>query len=143
MWPNIAKMIGREDLIDHPKFMNGDLRVENIQELEKIFQDWLNTKTRQEIFEAVQIARVPGSPILEPTEVMGNEQFISRKYFQEIRHEVNGNISITGDPFKMPGNEETNISEPPQLGQHTDQVLKKLTGLTDQEVSYLRQLGIV
>ena len=143
MWPNIAKMIGREDLIDHPKFMNGDLRVENIQELEKIFQDWLNTKTRQEIFEAVQIARVPGSPILEPTEVMGNEQFISRKYFQEIRHEVKGNISITGDPFKMPGNEETNISEPPQLGQHTDQVLKKLTGLTDQEVSHLRQSGIL
>ena len=143
MWPNIAKMIGREDLIDHPKFMNGDLRIENIQELEKIFQDWLNTKTRQEIFEAVQIARVPGSPILEPTEVMGNEQFISRKYFQEIRHEVKGNISITGDPFKMPGNEETNISEPPQLGQHTDQVLKKLTGLTDQEVSHLRQSGIL
>ena len=39
MWPNIAKMIGREDLLDDIKFSTADNRMMNRAELEKIFQE--------------------------------------------------------------------------------------------------------
>ena len=143
MWPNIAKMIGREDLIDHPNFKDGDLRTENVKELEAIFQGWLDTKTRQEIFEAVQFAAVPGSPILQPEEVLKNEQFLARGYFQEVPHDIQGHISITGNPFRLPGNIENPISAAPKLGEHTKQVLTRLANLTEDQISNLRKSGIV
>ena len=101
MWPNIARMIGREDLLSNPLFDDADKRTSNRLELEAIFQSWLNDRTRQEIFEAVQEAGVPGSPILRSDEVMQNKQFLERNYFTLVDHPQQGPIKLTGDPFRL------------------------------------------
>ena len=62
MWPNIAKMINREDLMADPKYNDTIKRSENREKLEAIFQAWVDDKTREEIFQAVQAAGVPRRP---------------------------------------------------------------------------------
>ena len=52
MWPNIAKMISREDLMVNPKYNDTLKRSENREDLEAIFQSWLDERTREEIFQA-------------------------------------------------------------------------------------------
>ena len=43
-------MIGRDDLITHPDYIDSDKRLENRKSLETIFQSWLDQHTREEIF---------------------------------------------------------------------------------------------
>lgn len=143
MWPNIARMIGREDLLSNPLFDDADKRTSNRLELEAIFQSWLNDRTRQEIFEAVQEAGVPGSPILRSDEVMQNKQFLERNYFTLVDHPQQGPIKLTGDPFRLSAVDEKPLKPAPLLGEHTDQVLKKMVGLDDNQITSLREREIV
>lgn len=142
MWPNIAKMIGREDLLDDIKFSTADNRTMNRAELEKIFQDWLNRRTRKEIFEAVQEAGIPGSPILSSDEVIENEQFKARGYFAEVDHPVSGRLKYTGDPFRLTGTPMKNLSPAPMLGQHTEEILRDHVGLNAKSIASLKAKGI-
>ena len=143
MWPNIARMIDREDLISNPLFENSDKRTANRIELESIFQGWLNERTRQEIFEAIQEAGIPGSPILRSDEVMENEQFLNREYFTLVDHPQQGQIKLTGDPFRLSAVDKMPLRPAPLLGEHTEQVLTETIGIDTNQVMSLRERGIV
>lgn len=143
MWPNIARMIGREDLLDDIKFNTADRRMMNRTELEEIFQDWLNKRTRKEIFKAVQEAGVPGSPILLSEEVIENEQFNARSYFTEVAHPVSGRLKYTGDPFRLTGTPVKNLFPAPALGQHTGDILRDHVGLGTKSIASLRAKSII
>jgi CoA:oxalate CoA-transferase len=58
-------------------------------------------------------------------------------------HPVAGRVTMVGVPVKFsetPGK----VREPtPLLGQHTDQVLREYLGLPNQEITALRQAGVV
>ena len=143
MWPNIAKMINREDLMTHPKYDDTIKRSENKDELEAIFQAWLNDKTREEIFKAVQAAGVPGSPILQPEEVHKNVQFIARDFFQDVTHPNGQTLRMTGDPFRLSNTAKSQIEPAPTLGQNTTQVLQNLLHMSNDEIEALTTEKII
>ena len=143
MWPNIAKMINREDLMTHPKYDDTIKRSENKEELEAIFQTWLNDKTREEIFQAVQAAGVPGSPILQPEEVHENEQFIARGFFQNVTHPTGQTLRMTGDPFRLSNTSTSPIEPAPTLGQNTNQVLQSLLKISNEEIEIMTTEKII
>jgi len=143
MWPNVAKMINREDLMTHPKYDDTIKRSENKDELEAIFQAWLNDKTREEIFKAVQAAGVPGSPILQPEEVHKNEQFIARDFFQDVTHPNGQTLRMTGDPFRLSNTANSQIEPAPTLGQNTTQVLQNILHISNDEIEALTTEKII
>ena len=143
MWPNIAKMINREDLMGNPKYEDTIKRSENREELEAIFQAWLDDKTREEIFRAVQAAGVPGSPILRPEEVHKNEQFHERGFFQNVDHPNGQTLRMTGDPFRFSNAPASPLKAAPKLGQNTSEVLRKLLDFSDEQMEMLAMENII
>ncbi|MDC0035825.1 CoA transferase [Chloroflexi bacterium] len=143
MWPNIAKMISREDLTVHPSYDNTTKRSDNREQLEAIFQTWLDKRTREEIFQAAQKAGVPGSPILEPEEVHKNEQFIARGFFQNVDHANGQKLRMTGDPFRFSNAPAFPITAAPTLGQDTKEILQRLLKLPVHEIDILKAENII
>lgn len=143
MWPNIAKMISREDLTVHPSYDNTTKRSENREQLEAIFQTWLDKRTREEIFQAAQKAGVPGSPILEPEEVHKNEQFIARGFFQNVDHANGQKLRMTGDPFRFSNAPAFPITGAPTLGQDTKEIFQRLLKLPVHEIDILKAENII
>ncbi|HIA75991.1 MAG TPA: CoA transferase [Dehalococcoidia bacterium] len=143
MWPNIAKMINREDLMVDPKYNDTIKRSENREKLEAIFQAWVDDKTREEIFQAVQAAGVPGSPILRPEEVHKNEQFQERGFFQNVGHPNGQTLRMTGDPFRFSNAPTSSIKAAPKLSQNTNEVLRKLLELSDAQIEMLAMENII
>ena len=123
MWPNIARMIEKPELMDDPRFGTPDLRVENRIELEAIFQEWLDRHTRAEDFKATNEAGIPGGPLLSPPEVMADQHFQERGFFQELEHPDHGTLSYPGAPFGLSDVESTDGRTAPALGEHTVEVL--------------------
>ena len=103
----------------------------------------MNERTRQEIFEAIQEAGIPGSPILRSDEVMENEQFLNREYFTLVDHPQQGQIKLTGDPFRLSAVDKMPLRPAPLLGEHTEQVLTETIGIDTNQVMSLRERGIV
>ena len=143
MWPNIAKMISREDLMVNPKYNDTLKRSENREDLEAIFQSWLDERTREEIFQAVQEAGVPGSPILQPEEVHKNKQFIARDFFQNVDLPNGNNLRMTGDPFRFSNVPQSPITTAPEQGQDTKVILQQLLKLTSPEIDILKTENII
>jgi CoA:oxalate CoA-transferase len=48
-----------------------------------------------------------------------------------------------GSPFHVAGASLPNAAAPPRLGQHTDEVLAQLAGLSASELANLRKSGII
>lgn len=144
MWPNLARMIGKPELMDNPRFLTADDRTERRLELEAIFQQWFDAHTRQEIFEAGQQEGLPCAPIMEINESMNIEQFKARGYFRDITHPDAGTLTYTGMPFLLSDVlREDNDQPAPRLGQHNAEVYGSLLGLGENEMATLHQQGVI
>ena len=53
-----------------------------------------------------------------------------------------GDYQIIGCPIKFEGN-DTQVTRPPLLGEHTEEALTSLLGMTAEEVADLREGGVV
>ena len=63
--------------------------------------------------------------------------------FVEVKHPTAGSFKVVNTPVKLsrtPGKIE---SASPDLGEHTEECLKELLGMTSEEVAKLRKSGIV
>ncbi len=142
LWPNIAGMVGRPELVEDPRFSDPDGRRKHHAELEAIFQAWLDERTRSEVFRAAAEAGLPGGPVFTASEVLENEHFKIRDYFQEIEHPEFGPLTYTGVPFKLPGASASSPQRAPDLGQHTVEVLSGVLGTADTDIADLHGAGV-
>ncbi len=144
MWPQLARMIDRPDLIDDPRFRTSDDRTTRRLELEGIFQAWFDDHTRAEIFAAGQREGLPCAPILDVSESLHNEQFQERNYFIDIQHPDAGSLTYTGAPFRLSETPSAADATPaPRLGQHNAEVYGELLGIHTADIAALQQQGVV
>ena len=101
MWPNIARMIEMPGLLDDPRFATSDDRIEHQGELAAMFQGWLDSHTRDEVFTAAHENGLPCAPVLEVDQVMADRHLQDRDYFVDIRHEEAGTLAYPGAPFRL------------------------------------------
>ncbi|GED33701.1 CoA transferase [Brevibacillus centrosporus] len=127
LWEKFCKeVIGREELIDDPRFLTNSERTANLPELEKIIESVLVQQDSQYWLEKLDAAGVPSSPIYQYDEALNDPHIRSRDMVIEYEHPLAGTIQSLGFPAKFsqtPGQ----IKRPaPLLGQHTREVLQEL-----------------
>ena len=143
MWPNISQMIGQPELQRDPRFLTSEDRSENRHELEEIFQSWLDSHTRMEVFDAAQKAGLPGGPVLHSHETVENEHFRSRGYFQDIVHPVYGHLWHTGLPLILRGMPRRAPTPAPERGANSGEALMEYLGLSEADIRELEDSGVV
>ena len=143
MWPNISQMIGQPELQRDPRFLTSEDRSENRHELEEIFQSWLDSHTRMEVFDAAQKAGLPGGPVLHSHETVENEHFRSRGYFQDIVHPVYGHLWHTGLPLILRGMPRRAPTPAPERGANSGEALMEYLGLSEADIRELEDIGVV
>ncbi len=142
MWPNIAHMIDRPDLMSDQRFLSPQDRTDSRAELESVFQAWLDQRTRMEVFDAAQRAGLPGGPVLEALEVVDNEHFRERGYFQKMDHPDYGALHYTGLPFTLSDAPRSQPSPAPRAGAHSRRILTGMLGVSENEMTALIDQGI-
>lgn len=140
LFETFCQVIGREDLVDDPRYLTNELRSENYKKgLDKIINDWTTKRTRKEIEDLMEKAGIPCGPVLDMQEAMDHPHIKAREMIVEIEHPTMGNIKVQGVPIKLsktPGGVDTPA---PLLGQHNSEVL----GLSEEEVAKLKEEGVL
>lgn len=62
---------------------------------------------------------------------------------QTIDHPSCGPIKVISPPVKYSNGETSIRSPPPLLGEHTDELLRDMAGLSSEEIEDLRRKGVV
>jgi len=103
----------------------------------------LSTMTRKEAFEWLVSFDVPSAPIYEAYEGFADPHLKARKTFVEVPHPVAGSYWIPKFPAEFsetPGEINTGAII---LGQHTEEVLKKVLKKSTEQIEELEQSGVV
>jgi CoA:oxalate CoA-transferase len=143
LWKRFCGLLGREDLVDDPRFRNNPIRCENKEVLGEILSDEMKKKTTREWITIFDKADLPYSPINNMKEICEDPIIAHRRMLVEVDQPVAGKMRIVNSPIHLsetPGQ----VCEPaPLLGQHTEEILKEILGFSGEKIEQLRQEGVV
>jgi crotonobetainyl-CoA:carnitine CoA-transferase CaiB-like acyl-CoA transferase len=143
MFQRWCGLIGREDLFDDPRFADDDLRWSNGDVLNDLMAQWCADKTKAEVLGLLEAAKLPAAPMYSTQEVLEDPHvaamgYLRRMAFPGAPHDV----PIIETPFRMSATPGVIRRRAPQLGEHTDEVLKEV-GYSAADIFRLRELEII
>lgn len=142
-WSRLCKVIGREELIEDPRFATPALRVENDVELDEIIAAWTKTRTKYEAMKLVGGAGIPAGAVLDTMELQNDKSFEQRGIMQVMEHKsYSTGYKMTAWPVRVNGKPPT-IKASPILGEHVSDVLTSWLGLSGDAVNKLKANKIV
>ena len=142
MFERWCRMVGREDLIGDPRFGDDDSRWEHGDLLNDVMQGWCTGRTRADVLEHLEAAKLPAAPMLSAEEVLADEHVEAMGYLQRVSYPGAADVPITDTPFRLSATPGSIRHRAPTLGEHTDEVLAEV-GLDAARIATLRAEGIV
>ena len=142
-WQRLMTAIGREDLIDDPRFSNFVTRTRNAAAGVEILAQWAAERTVAEIVHVLTEQRVPCGKVCSSDDVNADPQLSERGMHHPVEHPRLGAIPVPGSVLKMsmtPG--EVSMAHP-DLGEHTEEVLRAFLGMQDEEIVQWRARGAI
>jgi formyl-CoA transferase len=142
-WLKLAKLMEREDLIEDARFANAPARKQHRAVLYDLIRSWMRGKTRQELWEGLRQIDYFGAPVLSMGEVIEDPHIKERKAFIDRDHPTAGPVKLLAPWIHMSKTPASIRSDSPVLGQHTDEVLGGVLGLSATELRNLHEQGVV
>jgi crotonobetainyl-CoA:carnitine CoA-transferase CaiB-like acyl-CoA transferase len=102
---------------------------------------WVATRSADEAAATLCEAGVPASSVASFRQVAHDPQLRHRGFFVALEHPVMGRCEYEGLTTRFSAKPVQLQRPAPTLGQHTDEVLRDLLGLGDDEIESLRQAG--
>ncbi len=142
-WDDLAGFYGRPELKEE-RFADVDQRVVHGQALDEILVEAAKDRTMAEMFKtASEQYRMLFGIVQTPADLAHCAQLEAREFYQEVEHPVIGKIKV---PFRLWNMTETpaRYRRPaPMLGQHNVEVYSRLLGYAEEEVTKLREAGVI
>ena len=143
MWPLFCAAIDHPELIDDERYQSGWGRTQHYDELIPIIEEAMLQNTNEYWVELLSGMGIPVGPVQNIAEVAKDPQVNGRGMFVNVDHPELGSVKFAGNPIKLSRTPTVGASSPPDLGQHSTEVLAQQLGMTDAQVSQLIADGIV
>jgi crotonobetainyl-CoA:carnitine CoA-transferase CaiB-like acyl-CoA transferase len=138
LYRKFCEAAGCMALATDPRFASNGKRVENRKELTRLLGEIFQQRTKQEWVELLEAAGVPNGPINDIAQVFAEPQVRARGVKIELEHAAAGKLPMVASPMRFSGTPLEHKLAPPVLGQHTDEVLQQLLGLSAAQIAALR-----
>ncbi len=114
-----------------------------VEALDRRLRDWLNQRTRREIWAKTQEHRVLTAPLYDSSGVLEDPHFRVRGLWTKVEGVDSGLLEYPGRQVLM-GATPWRVRRPaPTLGQHNRDVYCGLLGYSPRDLSRLRQMGVI
>jgi len=141
-WKNFCQALELDDLVDDPRYATNINRLLNREELIKTLNQVFKQYNSDELMEKLVAADIPSGPLLNAGEVIDDPQVVAREMLLDVDYPEKGKLKITRTPMTFSEMSPQIRLQAPQLGEHTNEVLKEL-GYTEAEINQLAHKGII
>lgn len=139
----LCKATGNEHLAKDERFATNPARVENREALVPILESLFQTKTTLEWQQLLSESGVPNAPVQNYAEVFSHEQAKARGLQVTVTDPKGNPVDLIGSPFHIEGADLPEPLCPPTLSQQTEEVLQNLLHLSGEEISHLKDNGVI
>lgn len=142
IFQRLMQTAGHPEMANDPRMTNNAGRVIHEQEIDNAIAAWCMSKSSEEILELLDKAKVPAGPIYNVQDMFEDPHFNERGMFEQVE--------INGKPLKIPAI-LPKLSETPgrtdwpggDVGSHTDDILKNILFLSDEDIGKLREGKVI
>ncbi|MQT32002.1 CaiB/BaiF CoA transferase family protein [Pseudomonas helleri] len=138
-----AEVAGQPGWADDPRFASNKQRVANRAVLVPLIRQATVFKTTAQWVEQLEAVGVPCGPINELAQVFADPQVQARGLAFELPHALAGLVPQVGSPIRLSETPVEYCRAPPLLGEHTQEVLGRVLGVTTVDLELLRQSGVL
>lgn len=141
-WRSFCSVIGRDELVNNPRYKTIFDRKKNEDELDAIIRAWTIDLTADEVMDKMQSAGVPAGVVKNSADIYNDPQLRHREFFWPLRHPEIGMFTHLGQSFKLSETPAQGRMPSPCLGEHTEYVCSKLLNMPDEEFVHFLEDGV-
>ena len=134
--------LGLAHLLDDPAFADNAARMRSRERLRSLINAKIGEATVEQWIERLNAAGVPCGRVMNLAEVFADPQVLAQEMVLEIEHPGHGPVRMTGFPVKLSATPAQLRRPAPELGEHTDAVLREL-GYAPEQITSLQAAGII
>jgi crotonobetainyl-CoA:carnitine CoA-transferase CaiB-like acyl-CoA transferase len=143
-WHAITRVLGREDLLDHPDFATTPARAARGDEIDAMVEAWTKQRTKEQVLTELTDAHVPCAPVRTAGEVINDPHLMARGMWVDVEHPRRGRTRVPISPIRLHEGGPAEVKRAaPLLGQDTDRALSEILGLTADEIAALHASGVI
>ncbi|CAA0094721.1 Succinyl-CoA--L-malate CoA-transferase beta subunit [Mycolicibacterium vanbaalenii] len=143
MFKRWCRLVGRPELFDDPRFADDDSRWENGDTLNDIMSQWCADKTKAEVLDLLEAAKMPAAPMHSTQEVLDDPHVAAMGYLQRVPFPgAPHDVPIIQTPFRLSATPGVIRRRAPLLGEHTDEILDEI-GYTTADIAGLKDRQVV
>ena len=143
IWKRLCDAMGRADLIDDPRSVDGTARAANASYLTPVIEEWLASMTRDEAEETLNERGVPAGSVYSAQDVFESPQVEARQMLMTIDDPDVGKFQFARTPIHLSAAPEIETHPAPRLGEHTHKILSELLDYSDEEIKILTEEGTI
>ena len=142
-FPRFARMVGKPELLDDPRFSTLEQRMENVDAIEAIAAEWIGARSADEVLAALRVAELPSARIRTIEEVANDPYMREAGHIVDVVHPRAGVVPMQGPPVGLSTTPTAVRRPPPVLGEHVSEVLHDWLSLDDAEIDRLKAATII
>lgn len=141
-WEPLMKLCGRPELITDPEWATPEARLPKLDQCFAIIEQWALTLDKFEVMRRLNEFEIPCGPILDMREIGAEQALRETGTIVEVDHPKRGKFLTVGNPIKL-SESPTQVKPSPLLGEHTDEILKTILGLSEGEIEAAHRQGAI
>src|SRR5690606_8181583 len=142
-WRKLCEVLERPELAHDARFATNAERCRNrhilVPQLEALFA----ARDVAQWLQRLRAAQVPAAPVNHLDGAFSEPPVGERDMVVEYEHPDVGRVRVPGNPIKMSEAPGTPSRPAPRLGEHTDEVLRDVLGLTADRIAALRSQDVI
>jgi formyl-CoA transferase len=142
VWGPICDLIGKPEWKTDPDYATPPARLPRLKHIFATIEEWTKTMTKFEVMDKCNAVDIPVGPILSMKEIAEEQSLRATGTVVEVDHPGRGKYLTVGNPIKLSDSPQ-DVRRSPLLGEHTDEILRKVLGYSEKEVVEIRGSGAI